>query len=147
MSDRLEINAIFDRIANRNVTDGDIQTLRQSVAIGGNAQGVMIVTGNDNILGDSNTVQIGKYNINIAEGSNIKVGDTIYQGADAETIRSMLLEVLTDKIVIDSTFSRLFGKSESSGVDWDWDWGMKCNYLNELLRKTYLLPNHRIAKW
>jgi NACHT domain len=35
----------------------------------------------------------------------------------------MLLEVLTDKIVIDSTFSRLFGKSESSGVDWDW--GMK----------------------
>jgi hypothetical protein len=57
----------------------------------------------------------------------------------------MLLEVLTDKIVIDSTFSRLFGKSESSGVDWDW--GMKCNYLNELLRKTYLLPNHRIAKW
>jgi hypothetical protein len=123
MSDRLEINAIFDRIANRNATDGDIQTLRQSVVIGGNAQGATIVTGDDNILGDNNTVQIGKYNINIAEGSNIKVGDTIYQGTDAETIRAMLLEVLTDKIVIDSTFSRLFGKSESSGVDWDW--GMK----------------------
>jgi hypothetical protein len=86
MSDRQDLNAIFDRIANRNATDGDIQTLRQSVAIGGNADGVMIVTGNDNILGDSNTVQIGKYNINISEGSNIKVGDTIYQGADAETI-------------------------------------------------------------
>jgi hypothetical protein len=123
MSDRQDINAIFDRIANRNATDGDIQTLRQSVVIGGNAQGATIVTGDDNILGDNNTVQIGKYNINIAEGSNIKVGDTIYQGADAETIRAMLLEVLTDKIIIDSTFSRLFDKSESSGVDWDW--GMK----------------------
>jgi hypothetical protein len=123
MSDRPDINAIFDRIANRNATDGDIQTLRQSVAIGGNAQGATIVTGDDNILGDNNTVQIGKYNINIAEGINIKVGDTIYQGAGAEMIRAMLLEVLTDKIVIDSTFLRLFGKSESSGVDWDW--GMK----------------------
>jgi Effector-associated domain 10/NACHT domain len=123
MRDNQDINAIFDRIANRNATDGDIQTLRQSVAIGGNFQGTTIVTGDDNILGDNNTVQIGKYNINIAEGSNINVGDTIYQGADAETIRAILLEVLTDKIVIDSTFSRLFGKSESSGVDWDW--GMK----------------------
>jgi hypothetical protein len=123
MSDRLDINAIFDRIANRNATDGDIQTLRQSVAIGGNAKGSAIVTGDDNILGDNNTVQIGKYNINIAEGSNIKVGDTTYQGADAEIIRAMLLDVLTDKTIIDSTFSRLFGKSESSGVDWDW--GMK----------------------
>jgi Effector-associated domain 10/NACHT domain len=123
MSDNQDINAIFDRIANRNATDRDIQTLRQSVVIGGNAQGATIVTGDDNILGNNNTVQIGKYNINIAEGSNIKVGDTIYQGADAETVRAMLLEVLTDKIVIDSTFSRLFGKSESSGVDWDW--GMK----------------------
>jgi Effector-associated domain 10/NACHT domain len=120
MSDNQDINAIFDRIANRNATDGDIQTLRQSVVISGNADGATIVTGDDNILGDNNTVQVGKYNINIAEGSNINVGDTIYQGADAETIRAMLLEVLTDKIAIDSTFSRLFGKSESSGVDWDW---------------------------
>jgi Effector-associated domain 10/NACHT domain len=120
MSDRQDINAIFDRIANRNATDGDIQTLRQSVVIGGNAQGATIVTGDDNIIGDNNTVQVGKYNINIAEGSNIKVGDTIYQGADAETIRAMLLEILTDKIVIDSTFSRLFDKSASSDVDWDW---------------------------
>jgi Effector-associated domain 10 len=120
MSDNQDINAIFDRIANRNATDGDIQTLRQSVVIGGNAQGATIVTGDDNILGDNNTVQIGKYSINIAEGSNINVGDTIYQGTDAETIRAMLMEVLTDKIVIDSTFLRLFGKLESSGVDWDW---------------------------
>jgi hypothetical protein len=120
MSDRPDINAIFDRIAKRDFTDEDIQTLRQSVAIAGNAQGSTIVTGDDNILGDNNTVQIGKYNINIAEGRNIEIGDTIYQGTDAETIRSILLEVLTDKIVIDSTFSRLFGKSESSDVDWDW---------------------------
>jgi Effector-associated domain 10/NACHT domain len=123
MSDNKNLNAIFDRIAKRDFTDEDIQTLRQSVVIGGNADGSTIVTGDDNILGDNNTVQIGKYNINIAEGSNIKVGDTIYQGVDAETIRAMLLEVLTDKIIIDSTFLRLFGKSESSGVDWDW--GMK----------------------
>ena len=90
MSDCQDITAIFDRIANHNATDGDIQTLRQLVAIGGNAQGATIVTGNDNILGENNTVQIGKYNINIAEGINIKVGDTIYQGASAEVIRDII---------------------------------------------------------
>jgi hypothetical protein len=42
MSDDRDLNAIFDRIANRNATDGDIQTLRQSVAIGGNAQDATI---------------------------------------------------------------------------------------------------------
>ncbi len=127
MSDNQNLNAIFDRIANRDFTDEDIQILRQSivssVAIGGNTDGATIVTGDDNILGDNNTVQVGKYNINITEGSNIKVGDTIYQGVGAEMIRAMLLEILTDIIIIDSTFLRLFGKSESSGVDWDW--GMK----------------------
>jgi hypothetical protein len=127
MSDRPDINAIFDRIANRNATDGDIEALRQSilasVAIGGNVQDATIVTGDDNIIGDRNTVQIGKYNINIAEGSNIKIGDTTYQGANAETIRTIFLEVLANKVVIDNTFSRLFSKSESSEVDWDW--GMK----------------------
>jgi Effector-associated domain 10/NACHT domain len=127
MSDNQNLNAIFDRIANRNATDGDIETLRQSiftsVAIGGNVQDVTIMTGDDNIIGNRNTVQIGKYNINISEGSDIKIGDTTYQGANSETIRTIFLEVLANKVVIDDTFSRLFSKSESSEVDWDW--GMK----------------------
>ena len=126
MSDRQDINAIFDRIAKRDFTDEDIQTLRQSivgaVAIGGNADGSTIVTGDDNILGDNNTVQIGKYNINIAEGSNVKIGDTIYQGAGAEAIREILQELRANKVIIDRTLQRL-EKSDSSGVDWDW--GMK----------------------
>jgi Effector-associated domain 10/NACHT domain len=123
MNDRQNINAIFDRIVKRDFTDEDIQTLRQSivasVAIGGNADGATIVPGNDNIIGDNNTVQIGKYNINIAEASNIKIGDTIYQGADAETIREILRKELANKTVIDRTLQRL-EKSDSSGVDWDW---------------------------
>jgi hypothetical protein len=123
MSDRQDINAIFDRIIKRDFTDEDIQTLRQSivasVAIGGNADGAAIVTGDDNIIGDNNTVQICNENINLA-GSNIKFGDTIYQGAGAEMIRAILRKELANKTVIDTTFSRLFGKSESSEVDWDW---------------------------
>ncbi len=51
MSDDRDLNAIFDRIAKRNFTDGDIHTLRHSVVIGGNVHGATIVTGDDNILG------------------------------------------------------------------------------------------------
>ncbi|MEH2144529.1 NACHT domain-containing protein [Nostoc sp.] len=42
-----------------------------------------------------NVVQLGKYNINIGEGQDIHIGDKVYQGADAQTIRSIFLEVLS----------------------------------------------------
>jgi hypothetical protein len=37
-------------------------------------------------------LQFGKYNINISEGKDIYIGDRIYQDADAEVIRKVLLE-------------------------------------------------------
>jgi Effector-associated domain 10 len=107
MSDDRDLNAIFDRIANRNATDEDIQILRQLLRV---PEG-------------QNVIQIGKYSVNIAEGRDIHIGDKIYQSTDAETIRTILLEILADKDLIDKTFQRLFPLSESSSVDWDW--GMK----------------------
>ena len=44
---------------------------------------------------DKNVVQLGKYNINIADGKDIHIGDKVYQGTDAETIRTILREVLS----------------------------------------------------
>jgi Caspase domain len=54
-----------------------------AVAIGGNAQGATIITGDRNIVGSGNVVQnnvaqSGKYNINIDHAQNINIGDTIH---------------------------------------------------------------------
>ena len=42
---------------------------------------------------DVGNLQFGKYNVIISEGKDIHIGDRIYQGADAEAIRKVLLEV------------------------------------------------------
>ncbi len=59
MSSNPDLNAIFERIANREATKGDIQTLRQLLSV------------RDGL----NSIQIGKYNVNISEGRDIQVGD------------------------------------------------------------------------
>jgi Effector-associated domain 10/NACHT domain len=107
MSDDRDFDAIFDRIANRTVTEEDIQILRQLRRA---PEG-------------QNVIQIGKYSVNIGEGRDIHIGDKIYQSTDAQTIRTILLDILADKDLIDKTFQRLFPPSASSAVDWDW--GMK----------------------
>ncbi|TAG97167.1 MAG: hypothetical protein EAZ19_06990, partial [Oscillatoriales cyanobacterium] len=43
---------------------------------------------------DRKIVQLGKYNVNIGEGSSIQIGDRIYQAADAEVIREIVLDAL-----------------------------------------------------
>jgi hypothetical protein len=53
-----------------------------AVAIGGNAQGATIVTGDGNVVGSGNVVQKnvtqrGKYNINVGSAENMNIGDTI----------------------------------------------------------------------
>jgi hypothetical protein len=48
-----------------------------AVAIGGNAQGATIVTGDGNIVGNKTVNQRGKYNINIDRAENMTIGDTI----------------------------------------------------------------------
>lgn len=78
MSSHPDLNDIFDRLAKREQTDSDIQSLRQLLQV---REG-------------QNTVQIGKYNVNIAEGRDIHIGDRIYQGVDAKTIREILREIL-----------------------------------------------------
>jgi Effector-associated domain 10/NACHT domain len=103
MSNDRDLDGIFDRIAKRNATDEDIQTLRQ----------LLRVTEGQSVI------QIGKYSVNITEGREIHIGDKIYQSTDAETIRVIVQQVLAEKIR-DDTFQRLFSPSESSLVDWDW---------------------------
>ncbi|AFZ01288.1 NACHT domain-containing protein [Calothrix sp. PCC 6303] len=79
MADSWELQEICDRILNQNANEDDIAQLRQ------------FITANS----DKNVVQLGKYNVNIADGKDIHIGDKIYQGTDAETIRAILREVLS----------------------------------------------------
>jgi hypothetical protein len=48
-----------------------------AVAIGGDANGATIITGNGNVVGNNNTVQRGKYNINLGSAQNLHIGDNI----------------------------------------------------------------------
>ena len=48
----------------------------RSVAIGGNVNSGSIVTGNNNVIGSSNVVQRGKYNLNAGSVQGLRVGDT-----------------------------------------------------------------------
>jgi len=52
-----------------------------AVAIGGNAHGATIITGDGNVVGNRNIVQKveqrGKYNINLGSAQNLNIGDTI----------------------------------------------------------------------
>jgi hypothetical protein len=74
--DGKEIKPEFQQTINSVVASG-----KGAIAIGGNANGATIVTGNGNVLGNNNTVQKveqrGKYNINLGSTSNLNIGDTI----------------------------------------------------------------------
>ncbi|WDD36275.1 hypothetical protein PQG02_33190 (plasmid) [Nostoc sp. UHCC 0926] len=81
MSYNQDLSAIFNRIANGEETERDMQTLRQLLRA---REG-------------QNSIQIGKYNVNISEGRDIQIGDRIYQGSDAEAIKEALRLVLQEK--------------------------------------------------
>ncbi|MBF2014846.1 MAG: hypothetical protein IGS23_06500 [Rivularia sp. T60_A2020_040] len=87
MSDREDLELIFERIVNHQETEGDRQILR-SLLSGSN--------------GDKE-VQIGKYIVDIAEGRDIHIGDKIYQNTDAEAIKKVLQEVMAEGIVKSET--------------------------------------------
>ena len=57
-------------VGTQTVASGD-----RSVAIGGNANGSTIVSGDGNSVRVGNVVQTGKYNINIGEASGLNIGD------------------------------------------------------------------------
>jgi predicted NACHT family NTPase len=79
MADSWELLTILDCILNGSANEGDIARLRQSL------------TTSDG----KNVVQLGKYNVNIADAKDIHIGDKVYKGADAETIRTILREVFS----------------------------------------------------
>jgi hypothetical protein len=112
MSENLQ--KIIDRIEAGNHTQEDVLAIVSeiyagklvlasgsgAVAIGGDPANARIATGNQNVIGDRNTV--------------------IYiYGAESEVIQS----VVDRYSAIDNTFQRLFTPSASSTVDWEW--GMK----------------------
>jgi hypothetical protein len=66
-----DLSGILDRIANGEETEGDRQLLRQLLRE----------------KQSQSVVQLGKYTVNLGQGREIQVGDRIYQGADAETIK------------------------------------------------------------
>jgi Effector-associated domain 10/NACHT domain len=109
MSENLQ--KIIDRVKAGNHTQEDVLAIVSeisagklvlasgsgAVAIGGDAANTQIATGNQNVIGDRNTV--------------------IYiYGAESEVIQS----VVDRYSAIDNTFQQLFHPSASSTVDWDW---------------------------
>lgn len=77
------LNVILDRIATGNYTPEDIQLLRHNLIIGGK----------------SSIVQMGNYNIavgDINQARDIHIGNRIYQGSEAETIRQVLQQVIAE---------------------------------------------------
>lgn len=74
----VELDYVIQRIAAGEPTEEDLQLLRNVMAQGA----------------ERGLIQLGKYNVNIAQGRDIHIGDRIYQGAEAETIRRLLSELL-----------------------------------------------------
>lgn len=73
-----ELGNVLDRIASTNHTEADIAALRQ----------LLSSTDRQSLL------QLGKYGINVGQGQDIQIGDRIYKGADAETIRKIIQDEL-----------------------------------------------------
>ncbi|MBD2451493.1 hypothetical protein H6G76_31135 [Nostoc sp. FACHB-152] len=84
MANREHLSNILDRILNESQTEEDIAQLRRSLKI---VDGVI-----------QSVSQNGKFNTNIGQitGGDIHFGDRIYQGADAETIRQIVRNIVQE---------------------------------------------------
>ena len=81
MSPPDELSAILDRIiANNHYTEADHDRLRQ------------LTDGGRQLVSQS-----GKYAVNLGQGTDIHIGDRIYQGASAEVIREIIQELQSIK--------------------------------------------------
>lgn len=74
------LNNIIQRILDETQSDADIEDLRQWLK-----------------NGDAQNLQLGKNIVNIGRGKDIHIGDRIYQGTDAETIREIFQSVIEKK--------------------------------------------------
>lgn len=79
MIDSSELLIILEHILNGSADEDEINLLRQSLTASSG----------------QNVVQLGKYNVNIGDAKDIHIGDKVYQGTDAETIRAILREILS----------------------------------------------------
>ena len=82
MSDREDLEVIFERIVNHQETEDDREKLRSLLRRGNGEK----------------EIQIGKHIVNIAEGRDIHIGDKIYQNTDAEAIKKALQEIMAEGI-------------------------------------------------
>jgi CHAT domain-containing protein len=83
-----DLQAIINKIANKQYTEEDITLLQQ------------LVTDNPAIAS-----QIGKNIVNIGDGKEIHIGDRIYQQWDKETIRALIKEILEESNIHHNTQS------------------------------------------
>lgn len=74
------LQPMLDRIATGTHTDADLEALRRALLVGG----------------QGNVVQVGKYNVQIGKGQDIRIGDTVYHGLDADAIQTALRAVLDE---------------------------------------------------
>ena len=95
----VELENVIQRIAAGELTEEDLQLLRNVMTqdmeqglVQSGKYNISIAQGQNVQVGDR--INLGKYNVNIAQGQDIQVGDRIYQGADAEAIRQTVLELL-----------------------------------------------------
>ena len=77
MIDSSKLLIILEHILNGSADEDEINLLRQSLTASSG----------------QNVVQLGKYNVNIGDAKDIHIGDKVYQGTDAETIRTILREI------------------------------------------------------
>jgi hypothetical protein len=75
------LTAILDRIASDTYTTNDLDLLGRAMRV----------------RGDKNVVQLGRYNVRLERGDNVHIGDRIYQGVEADAIRSALQDVVQDR--------------------------------------------------
>mgnify|MGYP000241027312 CR=1 FL=1 len=74
-----KLQLIFDRIAQHQQSDTDLELLRQYLSTSGQF-----------------VSQQGKFNVILGQGQDIHIGDRIYHGADAETIRSIVRTIIEE---------------------------------------------------
>lgn len=83
MASAEDLHQILDRIAASSYTDTDIAEFGRALRFTG-----------------QNRLQLGKYHVHVTEGNDIQIGDRIYQGIDADTIKDFInqfLNAITDK--------------------------------------------------
>lgn len=136
MADPNELITILDRILAGDRTEADITKLRQHLSVS-SAQ---------------NTVQLGKYNVKIEQGQDIQIGDTIYKGADAETIRELLQDVLyqllPDKLEPPAQVCRYPHTLDDIKPNWcAWKKTIRGKYISDLGYPKFLVTSPLESYW